>query len=126
LVLLHGFPMWGDRWKDTGYVAELQDRYQVIVPDLLGFGQSDKPHEPAAYGMLNMASDVIAVLDTAGVARAHVWGYSMGAMVAEKVAVWAPGRVQSLLLGGFRPVLTGSSCARRTGLQKARRRTGTT
>jgi pimeloyl-ACP methyl ester carboxylesterase len=105
VVLLHGFPMWGDRWKDTGYVAELLGRYQVIVPDLLGFGQSDKPHQPADYGMPNMASDVIAVLDAAGAERAHVWGYSMGARVAENLAVSAPGRVQSLVLGGFPPGL---------------------
>jgi hypothetical protein len=47
------------------------------VPDLLGFGQSDKPHQPADYGMPNLVSDVIAVLDAAGVERAHVWGYEM-------------------------------------------------
>ena len=104
-MLLHGFPMWGDRWKDTGYVAELENRYQVIVPDLLGHGQSDKPHEPAAYGSANMAADVLAVLDAAGVDRAHVWGYSMGTTVAEKLAVSAPHRVLSLVLGGFPPGL---------------------
>jgi len=97
--------MWGDRWKDTGYVAELAGRYQVIVPDLLGHGQSDKPHQSAAYGTPNMASDVIAVLDAVGVDQAHVWGYSMGAIVAEKLAVSAPGRVLSLVLGGFPPGL---------------------
>jgi pimeloyl-ACP methyl ester carboxylesterase len=107
LVLLHGFPMWGDRWKDTGYVAELESRYQVIVPDLLGHGQSDKPHQPAAYGGKNMASDVIAVLDAAGVDHAHVWGYSMGAVVAQALAVSAPARVLSLVLGGFPPGLDG-------------------
>jgi pimeloyl-ACP methyl ester carboxylesterase len=105
VALLHGFPMWGDRWTDTGYVAELESRYQVIVPDLIGHGQSDKPHEPAAYGSVNMAADVLAVLDAAGVDRAHVWGYSMGTTVAEKMAVSAPRRVLSLVLGGFPPGL---------------------
>jgi pimeloyl-ACP methyl ester carboxylesterase len=105
LVLLHGFPMWGDRWQDMGYVAELESQYQVIVPDLLGHGQSDKPHQPTAYGVPNIASDVIAVLDAAEVDRAHVWGYSMGAIVAEALAVSAPGRVLSLVLGGFPPGL---------------------
>jgi pimeloyl-ACP methyl ester carboxylesterase len=107
LVLLHGFLMWGDRWRDTGYVSALENRFQVIVPDLLGHGESDKPHQPAAYGMANMASDVIAVLDAADADRAHVWGYSMGTSVAENLAVTVPGRVQSLLLGGFPPGLDG-------------------
>jgi pimeloyl-ACP methyl ester carboxylesterase len=105
LVLLHGFPMWGDRWRDTGYVSALEDRFRVIVPDLLGHGQSDKPHESAAYGMPNMAADVIAVLDAAGADRAHVWGYSMGTNVAQNLAVIAPGRVTSLVLGGYPPGL---------------------
>jgi pimeloyl-ACP methyl ester carboxylesterase len=99
-VLLHGFPMWGDRWLDTGYVDGLKDRFQVIVPDLIGHGRSDKPHDSVAYGRKNMAADVLSVLDDAGVERAHVWGYSMGASMAEAIAVLAPGRVASLVLGG--------------------------
>ncbi len=105
LVLLHGFPMWGDRWRDAGYVGALERRFRVIVPDLLGHGQSDKPHESAAYGMPNMAADVVAVLDAAGADRAHVWGYSMGSKVAQNLAVIVPSRVISLVLGGYPPGL---------------------
>jgi pimeloyl-ACP methyl ester carboxylesterase len=92
--------MWGDRWRDTGYVDALKDRFRVIVPDLIGHGRSDKPHDPEAYARKNMAADVLSVLDDAGVERAHVWGYSMGTRVAEALAVLAPGRVASLVLGG--------------------------
>jgi len=105
LVLLHGFPMWGDRWRDRGYVSVLQGRFHLVVPDLLGHGKSDKPHRPADYGVPNLASDVIAVLDAAGVERAHFWGYSLGTMVAENLAVTVPDRVLSLTLGGFPPGL---------------------
>jgi pimeloyl-ACP methyl ester carboxylesterase len=105
LVLLHGLAMWGDRWRDTGYVSALETRFRLVVPDHLGHGQSDMPHEPAAYGLSNLATDVIAVLDAAGVGRAHVWGYSMGARVAENLAVKAPDRVLSLTLGGAAPGL---------------------
>jgi pimeloyl-ACP methyl ester carboxylesterase len=100
LVLLHGLFMWGDRWRDTGYVDALKDQFRVIVPDLIGHGQSDKPHDPVAYARKNMAADVLCVLDHAGVERAHLWGYSMGTRVAEAMAVLAPGRVASLVLGG--------------------------
>jgi pimeloyl-ACP methyl ester carboxylesterase len=101
VVLLHGFPMWGDRWIDRGYVDRLQQRFRVIVPDLLGHGQSDKPHDPAAYGNSNVAADVRAVLDSEGISAAHVWGYSWGTMVAENLAAGFPGRVASLVLGGY-------------------------
>jgi len=105
LVLLHGFPMWGDRWRDRGYVSVLQGRFLLVVPDLPGHGNSDKPHRPVDYGVSNLAADVIAVLDAVGVERAHVWGYSLGTMVAENLAVTVPNRVLSLTLGGFPPGL---------------------
>jgi pimeloyl-ACP methyl ester carboxylesterase len=110
VVLLHGHPMWGGRWVDRGYVDGLADRFTVIVPDLLGHGDSDKPHNPAAYGDPNIAADVLAVLDRQGVQAAHVWGYSWGSSVAEHLAVAAPARVLSLVLGGF-PI--GLNAARR-------------
>lgn len=113
VVLLHGHPMWGGRWVDRGYVAALQDRFRVIVPDLLGHGDSDKPHDTAAYGDPNIAADVLAVLDREQADSAHVWGYSWGACVAKHLAVVAPDRVLSLVLGGF-PV--GLDAAHRAGI----------
>lgn len=101
ILLLHGHPMWGDRWVDRGYVGGLQERFRVIVPDLLGHGRSDKPDDPAAYGNPNIADDVVAILDSEAVVAAHLWGYSWGSMVAEYLAVRSPGRVLSLILGGF-------------------------
>jgi len=83
IVLLHGYPMWGGRWIDRGYVDRLQHRFRVIVPDLLGHGESDKPHDPAAYGNPSVAAGVLAVLDSERVGVAHVWGYSWGTMIAE-------------------------------------------
>jgi pimeloyl-ACP methyl ester carboxylesterase len=101
IVLLHGHPMWGGRWLDRGYVERLQDRFRLLVPDLLGHGDSDKPSEAAAYGNPNIAADVLAILDAEGVGAAHVWGYSWGAIIAEHLAATAPSRVASLILGGF-------------------------
>ena len=106
LVLIHGLYMWGSRWHDTGYVDALAGKFRLIVPDMIGHGESEKPQDPAAYGPVNMAADVLAILDAEGIGQAHVWGYSMGANVSETLAVTAPDRVRSLTLGGFPPGLS--------------------
>jgi pimeloyl-ACP methyl ester carboxylesterase len=72
----------------------------VITIDVLGHGQSDKPTDPTAYGFVNIATDGLAVLDAAGAERAHIWGYSMGAWVAEALTLLRRDRVASLTFGG--------------------------
>ena len=67
LVLYHGLTGSGERWRDTGYVAGLENGHRLILIDARGHGQSDKPHDPAAYGRRRQAADVIAVLDDLGI-----------------------------------------------------------
>jgi pimeloyl-ACP methyl ester carboxylesterase len=87
VVLLHGFPDSGRLWRHQA--AALADAgYRAIVPDMRGYGRSDKPEGPEAYAMHLLAGDVLAVLDDAGVERAHVVGHDWGAAVA-----WAVGAV---------------------------------
>jgi pimeloyl-ACP methyl ester carboxylesterase len=69
----------------------------VIVFDNRGTGRSDKPDR--AYSIKQMAADAVAVLDAAKVRRAHVFGYSMGSMIAQEVALNYPHRTKSLILG---------------------------
>ena len=71
--------------------------YRTIAFDNRGVGQSDVP--PGPYSMPVMASDAAAVLDAAGVAGAHVFGISMGGMIAQEFALQYPTRVLSLILG---------------------------
>ena len=96
VVLLHGFPDSGRLWRHQ--VGALADAgYKVIVPDMRGYGASDKPADVAAYNMLFLVSDVGAVLDDAGVERAHVVGHDWGAAVAWVLAAIAPERVDHLV-----------------------------
>ena len=103
IVLLHGWMsdsgMWGR--LDTNPAAK---EYQLIAVDLRGHGKSGKPHEAAKYGP-EMAEDVVRLLDHLKLAKAHLVGYSMGAIVAGKVAAMHPERVVSIVYGGQAPIL---------------------
>src|SRR6202035_6194845 len=75
----------------------LAQHYRTIAFDNRGIGQSDVPS--GAYSMSMMASDGAGVLDAAGVEAAHVFGVSMGGMIAQEFALQYPKRVRSLILG---------------------------
>ena len=64
--------------------------------DNRGIGESDVP--PGPYSTVAMAEDVVAVLDAAGLERAHLVGTSLGGMVAQEVALARPERVDRLVL----------------------------
>src|SRR5262249_11932754 len=81
LVLHHGSPQASGDWREFGYVGPLSERYQVVLMDARGHGQSDKPHDREAYAHDRLVGDVVAVLDAAGIERAHFWGYSFGGWI---------------------------------------------
>jgi len=108
LVLIHGFLADLEYWRLLGYIEALKSSYRVISIDMRGHGQSDKPHEPKAYGETQRVGDILAVLDAEGVQKAHVWGYSMGGIVGFLLAFHAPGRVASLITGGIAARSTAS------------------
>jgi pimeloyl-ACP methyl ester carboxylesterase len=95
VILLHGFPDSGRVWRHQ-VPALVAAGFQVIVPDLRGYGKSDKPSEVASYAMPLLLADVIGVLDDLGVERAHVVGHDWGAAIAWAVATFYPQRVDHL------------------------------
>ena len=96
VILLHGFPDSGRLWRHQ--VPALADAgFKVIVPDLRGYGRSDKPQAVEAYSLQALAGDVLAVLNDAGVERAHVVGHDWGAALAWGLAALAPDQVDHLV-----------------------------
>jgi len=96
VVLLHGFPDTGRLWRNQ--VPALVDAgFKVIVPDQRGYGRSDKPADVAAYGLINLAADVVAVLDREEVDLAHVVGHDWGAALAWGLASLLGARVDHLV-----------------------------
>ncbi len=95
VILLHGFPDSGRLWRHQ-VPALAGAGFRVIVPDLRGYGRSDKPQAVDSYSVPSLAGDVMAVLADAGVERAHVVGHDWGAAVAWVLASLVPDRVDHL------------------------------
>jgi pimeloyl-ACP methyl ester carboxylesterase len=100
IVVMHGYAMSLDRMGSAGLVPGLVDAgYRVLAIDARGHGQSGKPHDPDQYGV-EMAEDVVRLLDHLGLEKAHVMGYSMGGSIANKVREIHPDRLQTAIVGG--------------------------
>ncbi len=82
-------------WRTVPVLAEAGLR--VISFDNRGVGRSDRM--PGPYTVAEMADDAVAVLDEAGLDRAHVYGISLGGMIAQEVALRHRRRVDALVLG---------------------------
>ena len=93
LIMGLGYPCC--MWHRTRPV--LAERYRTIAFDNRGIGNSDVPAGP--YPIPLMACDAAAVLNASGVESAHVFGVSMGGMIAQEFALEYPKRVRSLILG---------------------------
>ena len=93
LIMGLGYPSY--MWHRTRPV--LSAHYHTIALDNRGIGRSDVPSGP--YPIELMASDAAAVLDAAGIESAHVFGVSMGGMIAQEFTLQYPKRVRSLILG---------------------------
>jgi len=103
LLMHHGLTGSGQRWRDTGYVAALRDRFTLLLPDVRGHGASSKPRDAAAYDRFARADDVLAVLDAEGIDRAFFWGHSLGGLVGFTLGRHHPERLLGLVLTGFNP-----------------------
>jgi pimeloyl-ACP methyl ester carboxylesterase len=99
VLLIMGLGLSGGAWWRT--VPVLARRLRVITFDHRGVGRS-RAFSPV-YTTEAMADDAVSVLDAAGIDRAHVYGISLGGMVAQQLALRHPARVGSLVLGATSP-----------------------
>ncbi|MFD5828271.1 alpha/beta fold hydrolase [Lentzea sp. NPDC060358] len=95
VVLLHGFPQTHLMWRHVA--ADLAADHTVIMPDLRGYGDSDKPADTGlTYAKRTMGADVVAVAKALGHDRFALAGHDRGALVAFRTGLDHPGHVTHL------------------------------
>jgi pimeloyl-ACP methyl ester carboxylesterase len=94
-LLVPGIPAISSDWFP--FADRLSERFRVVVYDNRGSGRSDAP--PGPYSTPQLAGDALSVLDALGIERAHVFGASLGGMIAQELAIGYPERVDRLVLG---------------------------
>jgi 3-oxoadipate enol-lactonase len=94
IVLIHGHPFDHTMWYPQ--VTAFSDNYQVITPDLRGYGQSSLPG-PSNTKFEDYATDVLQLLDFLEVKSFHLAGLSMGGQIIMEMFRQAPGRIKSLI-----------------------------
>jgi 3-oxoadipate enol-lactonase len=92
LVLLHGYPLDHHLWDDV--VPLLKDTFDLIIPDLRGFGESTTVNTP--YTMDDLATDIVGLLGHIGIQKTAIVGHSMGGYVTLAFAQLYPQRVTGL------------------------------
>ncbi len=96
LLMFCGFRRSRVIWGEP-FLAPLAEHFTLVLPDNRGTGDSGKPSE--GYSIEAFADDGAAVLEDAGIAAAHVFGVSMGGMIAQRFASRHPDRTRGLAIG---------------------------
>jgi 3-oxoadipate enol-lactonase len=95
VLLIHGLGLSGGAWWRT--VDALSPTMRVITFDHRGIGRSESLMP--AFTTESMADDAVSILDELGLDTAHVYGISLGGMIAQQLALRHPARIRSLVLG---------------------------
>jgi len=96
VVLVHGLGGSSYTWRKV--MPALAREYDVLAPDLNGFGLTDRPEDPEAYSREGQVRLLLRMLDTLGIDSAHFVAHSYGASLAMTLAARHPERVRSMVL----------------------------
>lgn len=104
LLLLHGFPQSHHIWHKVA--TQVKDKYNIVIIDLRGYGNSSKPADVSQYAKSFMARDCIRVMDELGITGPFfVCAHDRGARVAHKLCVDHPDRVRKAIFLDICPTL---------------------
>lgn len=95
-LMVHGFT--GAKEDFADHAPRLAQYARVVLFDHRGHGASDKPGDVTAYSLDRLAADTVAVADAVGAERFRLLGHSMGGMVARRLILAVPQRLDALVL----------------------------
>lgn len=106
LVMINGLGGHIDTWN-PGHIRELSKRFKLVLFDNRGAGRTDLSDKE--YSITLFADDTAGLMDALGIPRAHVFGISMGGMIAQELVINYPEKVEKLVLcstscGGMKAV----------------------
>jgi pimeloyl-ACP methyl ester carboxylesterase len=101
ILLIHGFINSRKSWEKSALKKDLLEKgYRVIVPDLRGNGDSDKPHDKKYWNSKNEILDIVSLMDHLDITVYDVVAYSRGVTVASELAT-IDSRINKIVLGGM-------------------------
>ena len=90
-LLLHGMPDTSSTW-DYQIPVLVEAGYRVIVPDMLGYGETEKPADASRYALENILADMLALLDTLGLQQVDLVGHDWGGVTSWELVLNFPER----------------------------------
>ncbi len=106
VVMLHGWPESSYCWE--GVAKHLDARLHLIAPDLRGLGESERTLDVKAYQKLELAKDIVEIVDALGIDTFFLVGHDWGGIVAQEIALLIPERVKQLVIMNI-PVITNAA-----------------
>lgn len=94
LFLVHGVGASLESWD--GVCTRLKDEFEIVRCDLRGHGRSG--HIEGAISIDTFAEDILRVMDEAGIACSHLAGFSLGGLIAQRLAVGWPDRFERVII----------------------------
>lgn len=94
VILLHGFPEFWYSWRYQ--IPALARYFKVVVPDLRGYNDSDKPNE--GYDLNTLSADIKGLIERFGYLKAHIVGHDWGGIVAWHIAQKFPELINRLVV----------------------------
>lgn len=96
VILLHGFPEFWYAWRHQ--ISVLEKHFEVIAPDLRGYGDTEKSPNVEDYQLNHIVDDVAALIKSLGHEKAHIVGHDWGGAVAWRLALDQPNVVDRLVI----------------------------
>jgi pimeloyl-ACP methyl ester carboxylesterase len=96
VILIHGFPESHRTWREVA--GRIDDRSRLVMPDLRGFGDSDRPQVVADYATDTLIADIFALADALGIDRFALVGHDWGGAIAWAAALRGNHRIERLAI----------------------------